>query len=76
MKIKENMVKTKTLSFTSMWGTGENKNAYITLAEWINGEGYDVSLSHCGNEKNFSLTYEEFHAIITLFHAFNLDITS
>ena len=76
MKIKENVVKTKTLSFTSMWGIGENKNAYITLAEWINGEGYNVSLRYCGNEKNFSLTYEEFDAIITLYHAFNLDITS
>jgi len=76
MKIKENMVKTKTLYFTSMWGTGENKNAYITLTEWINGEGYDVSLCHCGNEKNFSLTCEEFDAIIALFHAFNLNIAS
>ena len=68
MKIDTDVVKSKSLYYKSFYG---DDNAYVTMTEWANGEGYDVSVS-CNGEKHISMTSEEFDALIALYHAFNL----
>jgi len=70
MKIETQNVKSKTLFFKSTFG---DKNAFVTLVEWANGEGHDITVS-CNGDKHISLTSEEFDAIITLYHSFYLTI--
>lgn len=40
-----------------------DKNDYIEITEWTNGEGHDVTISSKSGTRNFSLTYGELEAI-------------
>lgn len=71
MKIQTDMLKSKTLHFESTFG---DKNAYVTITEWANGEGYNIEVNSNGQEKCFNLTYEEFDALISLYHGFGLKV--
>jgi len=68
MKIETQNVKSKSLFFKSFYG---DKNAFVALVEWANGEGLDVTVS-CNGEKHISLTAEELDAIIAVYSMFNL----
>ena len=70
MKIETSTVKATTLYFDSIFGAGES---FVTMTEWVNGEGYDVFVLSNNEEKRFSLHYEEFNAVIALYHAFGLN---
>lgn len=40
-----------------------NDNDYIEVTEWVNGEGYDISISTENSDKIFSLSDGELDAI-------------
>jgi hypothetical protein len=71
LKIQTEMHKSRTLHFKSLWDKRDEKS-YVTLVEWANGEGYDVHLYHCGDMKQFSLSCEEFDALIANYASFGL----
>jgi hypothetical protein len=39
---------------------------FIEVTEWVNGEGFDVSIHSLGQQKNFLLTHGEFQALVAL----------
>jgi len=41
------------------------EHSYIEVTEWINGEGFDVSLG-AAEDKHFSLTHGEYQALQAL----------
>lgn len=40
-----------------------DKDGFIEVTEWYNGEGYDISIYRRSKELNFGLTYGEAKAI-------------
>jgi len=70
MKITTDQVKQKTLYYRSSF----DKDAFITITEWANLEGYDISSSHGkGRPLQFSMCREEMQAFMSLFAGFDLD---
>lgn len=67
MKIESTKVTSKSIYFKSFF----DKNAFVTMTEWANGEGYDITVS-CKEAKTFSLSCEELDALVALSGAFNL----
>lgn len=47
----------------------KNKSSFIEITEWINGEGWDITI----DEKIFSLTYGELEAIKYLTRALDYE---
>lgn len=47
----------------SKYCTFADKDAFIEVTEWTNGEGYDVTIESKSSNKNFSITYGELEAI-------------
>lgn len=43
---------------------------YITITEWANGEGFDISI----DDKNFQLSYGELDAINYLIHYLQYEV--
>jgi hypothetical protein len=39
---------------------------FIEVTEWVNGEGFDISIHSLGQQKNFLLTDGEFRALVAL----------
>jgi len=69
MKITTDKVKQKTLHYKSMY----DKDAFITITEWANMEGYDISSSHGkGRPLQFSMCHEEVSAFRALIAAFDV----
>ena len=69
MKIMTDKVKQKTLYYKSSY----DENAFITITEWVNMEGYDISSSHGkGRSLQFSMCHEEIDALRALIAAFDL----
>ena len=69
MKIDEANVKTKSLYWNSFLG---DKDAFVSMTEWANGNGWDVSINANKREQIFSLTDEELSAIMALYSAWHL----
>ena len=44
---------------------------FIEVTEWYNGEGFDVSMTSCGREQFFQLTWGEYSALKKLVKAIN-----
>ena len=69
MKITTDKVKQKTLYYKSSY----DENAFITITEWPNMDGYDISSSHGkGRPLQFSMCNEEMDAFRALIAAMNL----
>lgn len=69
MKITTDQVKQKTLYYKSSF----DKYAFITITEWANLEGYDITSSHGkGRPLQFSMGSEEIQAFMSLFAGFDL----
>jgi len=69
MKIEESKVKTKSLFWKSFYG---DENVFVTMTEWVNGEGFDVAINANKREQILSLTDEELSAIMALYSGWAL----
>ena len=45
----------------------------ISVSEWTNGEGVDISISHSHRSDTFSLTWNEYDAMVALCSLAHLD---
>lgn len=44
------------------------EHSFIEVTEWSYGEGKDVTINNCGEERTFKLTHGEFQALSVLFN--------
>jgi predicted mannosyl-3-phosphoglycerate phosphatase (HAD superfamily) len=45
-----------------------NEHNFIEVINWRNGEGKDITINNCGEERTFKLTHGEFQALSVLFN--------
>jgi len=70
MKITKEKVNTVIIEYRDI----TNHQCYVSVTDWVNGEGYDITVSGKGYEKTLSLTYEEVLALNLGISALGLDI--
>jgi len=70
MKITKEEVNTVMIEYRDI----TNYPCYVSVTDWVNGEGYDITVSGKRYEKTLSLTYDEVLALNLGISALGLDI--
>ena len=70
MNIKKEKVNTILVEYKDI----ANNNCYVSVTEWANGEGYDITVSSKCSEKTFILHYDEVMALNLGINALSLNL--
>ena len=69
MKLESKKTNVYSLEYTDWMNDGQ---VYLTLTEWLNGEGFDVDIESKGSSKHFQLHNDEMQALLVLWGRSNL----
>lgn len=70
MKIEISAVESRFMSFRSHFS--KNNEDYVSATEWVNGEGYDITISTSDGTKHISLARHEWQALSCLMASFSV----
>lgn len=57
---RSNTVKTTICKYESLFG---DKHAFVTVTDWENGEGFDVTMNEKGCDSIFQMTLDQWTAL-------------
>lgn len=66
MKIEKHQVDTFSLEYKSIYG---DKHSMVSITDWRNGDGVDVTIDSNDMKLIFSLTHEDMNALLTVYNA-------